>query len=83
MADFKILTDSCSDLSPALVQDLELDVFPMTFVLSGQEYQNYPDDWMMANREFYDRLRGGEMATTVAVNPTQWADMAQIGRAHV
>ena len=59
MADFKILTDSCSDLSPALVQDLELDVFPMTFVLSGQEYQNYPDDWMMANREFYDRLRGG------------------------
>ncbi len=77
MADFKILTDSCSDLSPALVQDLELDVFPMTFVLSGQEYQNYPDDRMMANREFYDRLRGGEMATTVAVNPTQWADMAR------
>ena len=77
MTDFKILTDSCSDLSPALVQELELDVFPMTFILSGQEYQNYPDDRMMANRTFYDRLRGGEMATTVAVNPSQWIELAR------
>ena len=77
MADFKILTDSCCDLSPALAEELELDVFPMTFVLSGKEYQNYPDDRMMANREFYDHLRGGEMATTMAVNPSQWTEMAK------
>ena len=77
MTDFKILTDSCCDLSPALAKDLELDVFPMTFVLSGQEYQNHLDDRMMANRDFYDRLRGGETATTVAVNPSEWADLAR------
>ena len=77
MTDFKILTDSCCDLSQALAKDLELDVFPMTFVLSGQEYQNHLDDRMMANRDFYDRLRGGETATTVAVNPSEWADLSR------
>ena len=37
MADFKILTDSCGDLSPALITQLELDVFPMFFHLGGKD----------------------------------------------
>lgn len=77
MAGFKILTDSCCDLSPALAEELQLDVFPMTFVYSGKEYQNYLDDRMLPNKKFYDGLRAGADATTVAVNPSEWINMAR------
>ena len=77
MADFKILTDSCGDLSPALITQLELDVFPMFFHLGGKDYQNYPDDRELSNRVFYDNLRDGQVATTVAVNPAQWSELAR------
>ncbi len=77
MADFKILTDSCGDLSPALIAQLELDVFPMFFHLGGKDYQNYPDDRELSNRVFYDNLRDGQVATTVAVNPAQWSELAR------
>ena len=77
MADFKILTDSCGDLSPALVEALELEVFPMTFVYEGKEYRNYPDDREMDNHSFYEGLRGGGMAATVAVNPAEWENLAR------
>ena len=77
MAGFKILTDSCCDLSPALAEELQLDVFPMTFVYSGKEYQNYLDDRMLPNKKFYDGLRAGADATTVAVNPSEWISMAR------
>ncbi len=77
MADFKILTDSCGDLSPALITQLELDVFPMFFRLGRKDYQNYPDDRELSNRVFYDNLRDGQVATTVAVNPAQWSELAR------
>lgn len=77
MADFKILTDSCGDLSPALITQLELDVFPMFFRLGNKDYQNYPDDRELSNRVFYDNLRDGQVATTVAVNPAQWSELAR------
>lgn len=59
MADFKILTDSCCDLPPKLAQELELDVFPMTFVLEGREYQHHLDHRKMDNHKFYEGLRAG------------------------
>ena len=77
MADFQILTDSCCDLSPELAQSLELDVFPMTFVFSGKEYQHYLDHRQMDNHKFYEGLRAGAMATTVAVNPAEWISLAK------
>ena len=77
MADFKILTDSCCDLSAAMAEELELDVFPMTFVYSGKEYQHHLDHRMMDNHKFYEGLRAGASATTVAVNPAEWSGMAR------
>ena len=77
MASFQILTDSCCDLSPALAEELELDVFPMTFLLSGTEYQHHLDHRMMDNHKFYDGLRAAAVATTVAVNPAEWIAMSR------
>ena len=77
MADFKILTDSCCDLSAAMAEELELDVFPMTFVFSGKEYQHYLNHRMMDNHKFYEGLKAGANATTMAVNPAEWTGMAR------
>lgn len=77
MADFKILTDSCCDLSPELAEELELDVFPMTFVSSDKECRHYLDHRNMNNHAFYDSLRNGANVTTMAVNPTEWAELAR------
>ena len=77
MAEFQILTDSCCDLSPELAKELELEVFPMTFVYGGEPHRNYLDDREMGNHAFYEGLRGGASATTVAVNPAEWSELAR------
>ena len=68
MADFQILTDSCCDLSAELAQSLELDVFPMTFVFSGKEYQHFLDHRMMDNHKFYEGLRAGVLLYAIRVD---------------
>ena len=43
MSDFKIITDSTSDLPSGLVEELELHVIPMLFTVDGKDYLNTPD----------------------------------------
>ena len=68
MRDYVILTDSCCDLSAAMAEELQLDVMPMSLLLDGQEYRNYLDGREIGSKEFYDRVRGGSMPTTSALN---------------
>ena len=68
MRDYVILTDSCCDLSAAMAEELQLDVMPMSLLLDGQEYRNYLDGREIGFKEFYDRVRGGSMPTTSALN---------------
>lgn len=68
MCDFAIVTDSSCDLPAKLVEELELTVFPLTFVLNEKEYRNFPDGREMSARDFYTHIRAGEICTTSAVN---------------
>lgn len=72
MNDFIILTDSSADLPAPLVADLNVEVLPLSFLVKGNTYANYPDDREMSSKEFYEQLRGGEMVTTSAVNVDQF-----------
>ena len=71
MSDYVILTDSSCDLPDHLVQELELQVTPLAFIMGDKTYWNYPDNREMSPEEFYSRLAAGEMATTNAVNVGQ------------
>lgn len=68
MSDYVIVTDSSADLPAELVQELEVEVLPLSFTIQGKSYRNYPDGREMELRSFYQMLRAGEMATTSAVN---------------
>ena len=68
MRDYVILTDSCCDLPAALIEELDIRVLPLTLLLDGTEYRNYPDGREIGFKEFYDRVRGGSMPTTSAVS---------------
>jgi len=74
MSNYVIVTDSSCDLPAELVQQLELHTVPLAFLFGEKTYYNYPDNREMSPKAFYDRLRGGEMATTNAVNVGQVTD---------
>ena len=71
MNDYVILTDSSADLTQEWVDELGLQVLPLTFIMEGKSYFNYPDNREMSLADFYQKEREGVMATTNAVNVGQ------------
>ena len=77
MSDYVIVTDSSADLPASLVQELGVEVLPLSFTVQGKTYHNYPDDREMDPKVFYKMLRDGEMATTSAVNVAEYTNMLE------
>jgi DegV family protein with EDD domain len=67
MRKFKIITDSASDLTKELAEELQVEVLPLTLTIGGKNYLNYPDEREIACKDFYDMMRNGAVATTAAV----------------
>lgn len=74
MANYVLFTDSTTDLTPALVEELGVRVLPMTFNLDGRDYRNYPDNRELSAHDFYDALRSGSMSTTSQINQAAFQD---------
>lgn len=68
MRDYVILTDSCCDLTAQMASDLELTVLPLSLQMGNATYRNWLDGRDIGFQDFYARIRGGETATTSAVN---------------
>lgn len=68
MRDFVIMTDSCCDMSEEMAKELGLYVLPLMFHLKNQDYRNYLDGREISFKDFYSQIRGGETASTSAVN---------------
>ncbi len=71
MSDFAIITDSSCDTPNQYIQEMGIHVLPLSFIIDGKTYHNYPDNREMSPKEFYDQLRNGSLATTNAVNMNQ------------
>lgn len=74
MANYKITTDSTTDLSPALVEELDLHVIPMLFTVDGKDYRNTPDEKDLSSHEFYEMLRNGKNSLTTQINVETFKD---------
>lgn len=67
---YQILTDSCCDFTADKYRELGLVAIPLTVNFRGESYPDKNDDSL---RDMYAGLRAGEVATTAAANPEQWA----------
>lgn len=68
MKDFCLMTDSSCDLSAELADKLRLLVLPLSLRMGQDTYRNYLDGREISFKDFYDRVRGGEMPVTSAVS---------------
>ena len=74
MSDYKITTDSTTDITPELVDELELHVIPMIFTVDGKDYRNTPDNKDLDPHEFYEMLRNGKQSLTTQINGETFKD---------
>lgn len=74
MQDYVIFTDSTTDLSPELVEQLELEIIPLQFVIEDHTYLNDPDGRELSAKKFYEMLRNQKVATTVQVNASRFVE---------
>ena len=66
---YRIITDNCCDFPPAMYEELDLAVVPLVVRFQNKEVSQYSEKWL---KKMYDGMRGGEVATTSAVNPQGW-----------
>ena len=71
---YRIVTDSCCDLTDQMYEQLDLAVVPLSVTYMGESINAYTEDWL---KEMFDGLRNGETATTAAANPTDWQDVIE------
>ena len=69
MANYRIITDSCSDLTQELIRKLNITVVPLNMLFQGKVRVDSVGEDI---KEVYDALRQGEVASTSAVNPEHW-----------
>ena len=70
MPDYKIITDSCCDLSQAQYADLDVAYASLSVILDGRTYDNFSEPDQL--QEFYSRLRRGDAVGTSGINPSAW-----------
>ena len=68
MRDFCLMTDSCCDLDDSLARELNLNVVPLSVHFGTETYKNWLDGREISFKDFYKRVKNGEMPTTSAVS---------------
>lgn len=73
---YRITTDSTADLPYDFLRERDIPSVGLSFRLKGEEYTEGPDQ-KITPKEFYDALRGGEMATTMQVNTFEFISFVE------
>lgn len=68
MKNYVIITESTSDITLELVEELEVIVIPMNFELDQKSYLHYPDARELGIHEFYEALKAGSKSVTSLIN---------------
>ncbi len=66
--DYVFMTDASCDLTPELVNEINVEVLPMEFEMEGKRYLHYTDARMMSLDEFYTKLKSGVISKTSQIN---------------
>lgn len=74
MEEYQIITDSTSDLTQEMVDELGIELIPMNFTIGKDSYIDYADERDLPSHEFYARIAAGETSTTNQIALTAFAD---------
>jgi DegV family protein with EDD domain len=77
MTDFIIMSDSCSDLPNDYVIENKIPIVPLRVHFKEETFQNFPDGREITNKDFYERLRNKEVATTSQASPEGFIEVAE------
>lgn len=65
---FSLFTDSCCNLPESVIDEYDLQVFPLTFTVDDEHYQSYLKGERTDLAQFYDMMRDGKVITTSLPN---------------
>ena len=65
---YQIVTDSCCNLTEALIDELDLEILPLTFMVDGVQHQSYLKGETTDLKQFYTMMREGKVITTSLPN---------------
>ncbi len=71
MREYVIFTDSACDISPEVLNSWGVKYIPLNFRFTDSE-KLYADN-EIPTKEFYDKMRGGAVAKTTAINAAEFA----------
>ena len=71
---YQIITDSCCDLPRNIKEQLQLTCIDITLMFRDRVWADTSDEGL---KTVYDGLRTGEVATTAAANPQDWASVIE------
>ena len=74
MGSYKIITDSCCDLSVDKLKELDVAAVSLSFMFRGSPRLDAVTDEI---KEVYNAMRDGETATTSAANPEDWSKVIE------
>lgn len=74
MAGYRIVTDSTTDITKEMIEELGITVIPLCFTLEGKTHRNTPDGDMPIT-DFYNKLRTGSMSTTAQINSEEFMEV--------
>jgi len=74
MSSYKIITDSCCDLSVDKLKELDVATVSLSFLFRGSPRRDAVTDEI---KEIYDAMRNGESAATSAANPEDWSKVIE------
>lgn len=66
--NFDIFTDSSCNLPEPIIDEYDLLIFPLTFMVDGEQFQSYLKGEHTDLAQFYDMMRDGKMITTSLPN---------------
>ncbi|MCL1975457.1 MAG: DegV family protein [Firmicutes bacterium] len=72
MRDYVIITDSTTDLSPQMAEELGLIILPLGFVVGEDSYRNYLDERELSIKTFYQRVLAGESVSTSQISTNEY-----------
>ena len=70
MSDFKIITDSTADLPEEYLKEHDIDCMNLCYMIGGETYGGETGK-ELPWKDFYNRMREGEMPTTAQINPEE------------